>query len=292
VDDGTPLVRVAMPRVLGRRYTILRRLGRGGMGAVYEAHDAALERQVAVKVIRDDMIGHPAAADRFRREALVAAGFTHPNVVTVYDVGIADNGRGYLVMELLIGATLRERLRRDGRFTPSHMLQVAHGVCHAVDAAHRRQLVHRDLKPDNIFLVADDVPNVLDFGIAKSLHEATESRSLTATGAVIGTPGYMSPEQIRGGTPQPSWDIWALAVVLYEMLCGGHPFGATTSHESYRAPGAETWIRLAVRQPELPSSLDAVFARAFSRDLAERPSGALTLMHSLEHAFDAEAASA
>ena len=166
-EDGTPLVRVSIPRVLGGRYTIHRRLGRGGMGTVYEARDGALERRVAVKVIRDDMVGSPDAADRFRGEARVAASFAHPNVVTIYDFGITDNARGYLVMERLNGATLRETLRRDGRLAPSRTLHVMRGVCQAVDAAHRRQLVHRDLKPDNIFLTKEEVPKVLDFGIAK-----------------------------------------------------------------------------------------------------------------------------
>ena len=116
-EDETPLVRTSIPRVLGGRYTIHRRLGRGGMGTVYQARDGALERRVAVKVIRDDMVGSPDAADRFRHEALVAASFAHPNVVTVYDFGITANARGYLVMERLNGATLRQTLRRDGRLT-------------------------------------------------------------------------------------------------------------------------------------------------------------------------------
>ena len=116
-EDGTALVRVNIPRVLGGRYTIHRQPGRGGMGTVYEARDGALERRVAVKVIKDDMVGSPDAAGRFRHEALVAASFAHPNVVTVYDFGITDNARGYLVMELLNGATLRETLQRDGRLT-------------------------------------------------------------------------------------------------------------------------------------------------------------------------------
>ena len=151
-EDETPLVRTSIPRVLGGRYTIHRRLGRGGMGTVYEARDGALERRVAVKVIRDDMVGSPDAADRFRHEALVAASFAHPNVVTVYNFGITANARGYLVMERLNGATLRQTLRRDGRLTLPRTLHVMRGVCQAVDAAHRRQLIHRDLKPDNIFL--------------------------------------------------------------------------------------------------------------------------------------------
>ena len=285
-EDGTPLVRVSIPRVLGGRYTIHRRLGRGGMGTVYEARDGALERRVAVKVIRDDMVGSPDAADRFRGEARVAASFGHPNVVTIYDFGITDNARGYLVMERLNGATLRETLRRDGRLAPSRTLHVMRGVCQAVDAAHRRQLVHRDLKPDNIFLTKEEVPKVLDFGIAKFVRSALDSTGLTATGAVVGTLGYMSPEQVRAGAPNPSWDLWALAVVAYEMLAGECPFAETNSLDWFAAVAAGTWIRLNVRQPELPSSLDSVFARAFSLDPAERPSGALVFMRNLEDVLD------
>jgi hypothetical protein len=284
-EDGTPLVRMGIPRVLGGRYTIHRRLGRGGMGTVYEARDGALERRVAVKVIRDDIAGSPDAADRFRREALVAASFAHPNVVTVYDFGITDSGRGYLVMERLNGATLRETLRGDGRLPLSRTLHVMRGVCQAVDAAHRRQLVHRDLKPENIFLTNEEVPKVLDFGIAKFVRPALHSTALTVTGAVVGTLGYMSPERIRGGAPNPSWDIWALAVVAYEMLAGRRPFADTASLEPFPA-AAETWIRLTDRQPELPSALDSVFAQAFSLDPAKRPRGALILLGSLEQAVD------
>ena len=285
-EDGTPLVRVSIPRVLGGRYTIRRRLGSGGMGTVYEAHDGALERRVAVKVIRDDIIGSPHAADRFRREALVAASFAHPNVVTVHDFGVTDRARAYLVMERLNGATLGETLRRDGRLASSRTLHVMRGVCQAVDAAHRRQLVHRDLKPDNIFLTKEDVPKVLDFGIAKFVRPALDSTALTATGAVIGTLGYMSPEQVRGGAPDPSWDLWALAVVAYEMLAGRRPFADASSLELFpsRFPLAPT--RLTDRHPELPSALDSVFARAFSLDPAERPTGALVFMGSLKQALD------
>ncbi len=284
-EDGTSLVRVNIPRVLGGRYTIHQRLGRGGMGTVYEAHDAALERRVAVKVIRDEMAGSPEMADRFRREALVAASFAHPNVVTVYDVGITDNARGYLVMELLKGATLKETLRREGHLTPSRALHVMRGVCQAIDAAHRRELVHRDLKPDNIFLTKDDIPKVLDFGIAKFVRSALDSVALTATGAPVGTLGYMSPEQIRGGAPSPSWDLWALGVVAYEMLAGRRPFADTGSVHLFAEVAGETWIRLAGGPLELPPALDSVFGRAFALDPAERPSGALVFMGSLEQAI-------
>jgi tRNA A-37 threonylcarbamoyl transferase component Bud32 len=286
-DDGTPLVRVAMPRVLNGRYTIHRRLGRGGMGSVYEARDGALERHVAVKIVRDDMITGPEAADRFRREARVAASFTHPNVVTVHDFGVVDNGRGYLVMERLIGTTLRAALERAKRFDPSRTLHVLRGVCDAVDAAHRRHFVHRDLKPENIFLTEDDVPKILDFGIARSVHASSASAALTATGVVIGTLNYMAPEQVRGGTPDVSWDIWAIAVVAYEMLTGEHPCVELLAGGSRVSLLTAPRIRLGDKHPELPHSLADVFARTFSSDPAERPSNALALFDRLDHALDA-----
>ena len=283
-EDGTLLARIGMPRVLGNRYRILRRLGRGGMGAVYEARDDELQRHVAVKFIRDEVVGQRHAVDRFRREALVAASFAHPNVVTVYDFGVAGNAHGYLVMELLVGTTVGEALRRDGRFTPTRMLQIMRGVCHAVEAAHRRQLVHRDLKPDNIFL-ADEAAKVLDFGIATFVQPAADSAPLTATGAIIGTRRYMSPEQARGGAPSPSWDVWALAVVAYEMLGGDRLSGDTSVDDSGSPAVTRASFHLSDRQPALPPSIDALFARAFSLDPSQRQSGALDLMRDLEQAF-------
>ena len=285
-EDGTPLVRMSIPRVLGERYTIHRRLGRGGMGTVYEARDGTLERLVAVKVIREDMVGSRDAADRFRHEALVAASFAHPNVVTVYDFGVTANARGYLVMERMNGATLREMLRRDGRLTLPRMLHIMRGVCQAVDAAHRCQLIHRDLKPDNIFLTLEEIPKVLDFGIAKFASSTVDSTALTATGAVVGTVGYMAPEQLRGGAPHTSWDLWALAVVAYEILSGGRPFAEASALDWLGAVAAGKWTRLADRRPELPSSLDTLFALAFALDPAERPTGALDFMNRLEQALD------
>ena len=155
-----------------------------------------------------------------------------------------------------------------------------------MDAAHRRDLIHRDLKPDNIFVTEDEDPKVLDFGIAKFVRPVFDSTALTDTGAVVGTLGYMSPEQVRGGAPHPSWDLWALAVVAYEMLAGERPFEETNWRDWFAAVETGTWIRLTSRQLELPPSVDSVFARAFSLDLAERPSGAFVFMSSLSQAFD------
>jgi hypothetical protein len=155
-QERARLLPVILPRLLSGRYHLERRLGRGGMGTVYVASDRALGRRVAVKVIREDLVGNADAAERFRREARVAASFAHPNVVTVHDFGVAEGTRAYLVMELLEGVTLRDSLSRQKRFPAAQAMPVLRDVCTALEAAHRRQLIHRDLKPENIFLVAGE----------------------------------------------------------------------------------------------------------------------------------------
>ncbi len=229
-EDAQPLVVSALPRLLLGRYRINRRLGRGGMGVVYAAADQALARDVAVKVLRDELAADARAAERFEREARLVASFSHPNVVTVHDFGAAA-GRGFLVMELLAGASLREILERERRLEPRRVLDVLGPVCAAVDAAHRRRFVHRDLKPENIFLARSDgieTPKVLDFGISKVGRGAAASipGAETAAGVLLGTPEYMAPEQLRGEDVQPEWDIWALAMVAHEMLTGHRPIPA------------------------------------------------------------------
>jgi eukaryotic-like serine/threonine-protein kinase len=183
-QEGARLVPVILPRLLEGRYHLERRLGRGGMGTVYAASDSSLERRVAVKVIRDDLLGSVEAAERFRREARTAANFAHPNVVTVFDFGVASGTRAFLVMEILEGVTLRERLQAQSRLPTTQLLPISRDVCAALSVAHRRHLVHRDLKPENIVLVStesDEVAKVLDFGVAKFLSNSTERTVDTAS---------------------------------------------------------------------------------------------------------------
>ena len=178
------------------------------MGTVYEASDSSLERRVAVKLIRDDWIDSVDAVQRFRREARAAAGFTHPNVVTIYDYGVEGETRAFLVMELLKGGTLRDELSHQKRLSSSRMVHVFRNVCATVEAAHRRDLIHRDLKPENIFIATGvdgtgEVIKVLDFGLAKFLpvnvdSASTHTTAATQPGMLIGTPAYMSPEQLLG----------------------------------------------------------------------------------------------
>jgi hypothetical protein len=276
--EGAKLTTLPFARLLDARYQFERRLGRGGMGTVYEALDRELERHVALKLIRADLTAHAEAAVRFKREAKAAAGFTHPNVVTVHDYGVAEGARPYLVMELLKGCTLRQELLQRKRIVPARAVEILRGVCAAVEAAHERRLLHRDLKPENIFLAqagAQEVAKVLDFGLVKAIapsdEEQTATLADTGPGVLIGTVRYMSPEQLRGEMPAESWDLWALAVVSYEMLTGAYPFAAEAAAGRHQAVLSARATPVQVHVPEAPASWSAFFERALAADRILRP---------------------
>jgi serine/threonine-protein kinase len=288
--DGAVLVRVQLPRMLGQRYRLDRRLGHGGMGTVYEALDAALDRRVAVKVIREDLVGSASAADRFRLEARAAAGFSHPNVVTIHDFGVARGTRAFLVMELLHGVTLRDELRAKTRLAAARAVAILRDLAGAVDAAHARHLVHRDLKPENVFLAGDtkDQVKLLDFGLAKSLVSSADGETAAVTGAgiIVGTVHYMGPEQLRGEAVDFGCDLWAIAVMAYEMLAGALPFaGATTAdYQGAVLSGRHTPIRVHV--PAARERLQDLFGDAFALDPARRPRRASEFVAELEQALN------
>jgi serine/threonine-protein kinase len=277
--DQARLLAMKTPRVLVNRYRLEQRKGRGGMGTVYEATDSALDRRVAVKLIREDWTDHNDALQRFRREARAAASFSHPNVVTIYDYGIDAENRAFLVMELLDGITLREELKRLQRLAPSQVIEIFRGVCAAVAAAHERNLIHRDLKPENIFLTGNTV-KVLDFGIAKFLpanddSAATVVSGATHTGVLVGTPAYMSPEQLLGEDLHVCWDLWALGVVAYEVLTGALPFRGTASADGRRAVLSGNFTP--IEEPR-----QSFFARSFAQDRNRRPQSAAEFFELLE----------
>jgi tRNA A-37 threonylcarbamoyl transferase component Bud32 len=280
-QEGTSLVATRLPRQLVGRYRLERQCGRGGMGTVYEATDTALERRVAVKVIRQELVGSAQAAERFRLEARATAGFAHPNVVTVYDFGVTADTRAFLVMEFLSGRSLRDELRREKRLIPARTLEILSGVCSAVEAAHRRKLIHRDLKPENVYLARNEsgeVAKVLDFGIAKFLPTATEVTVDTGKGELVGTLAYMSPEQVRGEAVKQAWDVWALAIIAYEMLTGGWPFSGAAMLSGQATP-------VSAHVPEAPASWQDFFARALAFDPSDRPDSATSLFSELEQAL-------
>lgn len=288
-QEGASLRPVFLPRLLEARYRLERRLGRGGMGSVYQATDLELERPVAVKVVREDLVGSEETAQRFRREARVAASLSHPNVVTIHDFGVTKEARAYLVMELLEGSTIRERLRETRRFTTAQLLPVLRDVCSALDAAHGQQIVHRDLKPENIFLTRSSgrqTCKVLDFGIAKFFDAPSEMPTAdTAPGVLLGTPLYMSPEQRQGGLADPTWDLWALSVIAYEMLAGTHPFKESSPSHGLagRVPGPLSDIALLT--PDAAVAWRTFFEKTFAADPQLRPRSAEQFQFELDAVF-------
>jgi len=287
--DGARLIRGHLPRTLGGRYRLERQLGAGGFGAVYAAIDEALDRQVAVKVIREDGVAHPDRVPRFRAEARLAAQFVHRNAVTVHDFGIAGKGRPFLVMELLEGRTLRDELGLSPVVPPARALAILRDVCAAVDAAHRRRMVHGDLKPDNIFLTSDGVvetAKVLDFGLARMLNDA---RDVPADADFLaGTLRYMSPAQLQGHGVDAAADLWALAVIAYELIVGVHPFAWLIAGPFTMMPmdaGAAIMAPLA----DAPEAWGPLFQRALSLDAARRPQTASALFAACAAAIGASA---
>jgi tRNA A-37 threonylcarbamoyl transferase component Bud32 len=277
-----------LPRSLVGRYRLERRLGSGAMGTVFEAVDTSLDRRVAVKVIREKllmMLGHAEAAERFRMEARATAAFSHPNVVTVHDFGLHSETHAFFVMERLEGTTLLEELRRNERLPPRRVLSIVRGVCSALEAAHQQNLVHRDLKPANIFLTLKggvETPIVLDFGVAKFLSSPAAPSLETRADVVLGTPRYMAPERLRGGPPEVGWDLWAMAVVTYEMLTGAYPFVMDTTEEWQSALMAGRFAPIEGHLPDAPPEWRDFFARAFALRKDNRPSSAKTFLSELQ----------
>jgi len=211
--------------LLGGRYRLARELARGGMAAVWQAEDTSLGRRVAVKLLHPQFANEAEFLERFRREARAAASLSHPNVVSVYDVGEdATQGTPFLVMELIEGENLKDRIRRGAPLPDSEIRRIGSAVASSLDYAHRRGLVHRDVKPQNILLGDDNRPRLTDFGIAQAL----ASSSLTRTGAVMGSVHYLAPELVRGRSATAASDVYGLGAVLYEMATGRVPFSGET----------------------------------------------------------------
>jgi eukaryotic-like serine/threonine-protein kinase len=271
--------------VLAGRYELGRPLGSGGMSRVVAAHDRVLGRQVAVKLLRDDLGGDPTIRERLLREARAAASFSHPNAVAIYDVG-EDGGRPFIVMELVDGPSLADVVRLRGRLPVPEALRIADGMLAALGAAHDRALVHRDVKPSNILLADGSTVKLADFGIAKSLSDA--AAALTATGQVIGTPGYLSPEQAAGRPADARSDVYAAGVVCYEMLSGAPPFTGTAvavalAHQRDDPPA------LSAARPDAPAAVASVVHRALAKDPADRFASADELRQALHEALEGAA---
>jgi eukaryotic-like serine/threonine-protein kinase len=256
----------ARKTVLDDRYDVVRPLGSGGMGEVYLARDRVLGRDVALKVLRKQYAGDEVFAERFKREAMSAASLSHPNIIQVYDRGETEEGASYIAMEYVPGGTLKERISREGPLEAADAAGLGAQVAEALGTAHDRGMVHRDIKPQNVLLGARGGAKVADFGIARAGSSATISR----TGSVMGTAGYMSPEQALGKPATSKSDLYSLGVVLYEALTGELPYTADNPiavsmkhvNEPLRPP-----IEL---NPRIPRGMNAIVTKLLTKDPEDR----------------------
>jgi hypothetical protein len=246
------------------RYRIVRPLGQGGMGRVYLARDPALDRPVALKLLPPYLSGDPAANRRLVQEARAASALDHPHIATVYEIGEADDGRLFIAMAYYEGGTLRDRLR-GGPLPMEEAVEIAAGVAEGLAAAHARGIVHRDIKPENIIVGSGGGVRIVDFGVAK-----VAASALTRTGTTSGTVAYMSPEQTSGGTVDHRSDLWALGVVLHEMLAGERPFRGDAHAAVIYGIRNDDPPPLGSLRPEVPPALSAVVERCLVKDPARR----------------------
>jgi serine/threonine protein kinase len=263
--------------IIDNRYTLIEPLGGGGMAEVYLAHDEVLDRNVALKILREQYAGDEEFVERFRREAQSAARLTHPHIVSIYDRGRSEDGAYYIAMEYVPRGTLKARISRDGALDPGMATGVALQIADALSEAHENGVIHRDIKPHNVLVTRTGDVKVTDFGIARAA-----AAPLTSTSAILGTAGYMSPEQAMGEQVGPQSDLYSLGVVLYEMLTGELPYNAESPvalamkhvHEPPRSPREVN--------SNVPEPLDTVTLKLLAKNQENRYASATELADDLE----------
>jgi len=292
VDVETAAAEVRPGVVLADRYRLEAKIGAGNFGTVYQATHLDLDRRVAVKVLQSSLGSGSEAVARFRREGVAACRVRHPNAVSILDFGMTAQGLAFLVMELLEGRSLDEELADEGVLSPRRCAEIMIPVCDALAEAHRSGIVHRDVKPSNVFLhrtPQGEVPKVLDFGIAKIVGEAALAQKLTVEGWVLGTPVYMAPERFRSQGYDGKPDVYSLGVMLYEMLVGRLPFVpppddpmAVIAMHTSRAPTPPSRLN-----PAVPETLERLVLQALKKRPENRPTAA-ELADGLARAADLE----
>jgi eukaryotic-like serine/threonine-protein kinase len=258
--------------LIGDRYELGEPIGRGGMATIHKATDLRMGREVAIKILREVYSSDPKFVTRFQREARAASALQHPNIVQVFDYGQSGDAY-YIVMELINGADLRKYLKREGVLPPERAVEIAHDVALGLGAAHRRTIVHRDVKPQNVLLNDDGLVKLTDFGIA-SMYKEVDAERLTTTGMTLGTVQYYAPEQAQGEIVTPAADIYALGIVMYEMLTGKTPFDGDTPVAVAMRHIQDLPEPPSHLNPEIPRELERIILRCLEKDPRDRyPNG-------------------
>ncbi len=266
-------------KVLGNRYHLLELIGQGGMALVYKAECSLLCRAVAVKVLRPQYASDAEFVERFRREARAAASLSHPNIVSIYDVGQED-GMDYIVMEYIPGDNLKDIIKKEAPFTIERTLDITRQITEALNHAHQRNIVHRDIKPHNILITPDGQVKVTDFGIARAI----SASSFTQAGIVVGSVQYSSPEQAKGGIVGPQSDLYSLGCVLYEMLTGAVPFEGDTSISIALKHIQEEFTSIKQIRKDIPPAVETIIEKAMAKDLEERYPSAIAMLKDIVNA--------
>ncbi len=290
---GTPGLSEVIGQTLGGRYLVTRKIGQGGMGAVYEATHTLIGKRVAVKVLLEKYAQREAIVKRLKQEAQLASSVGNEHIIDITDFGSTEDGRTFVVMEFLDGESLAECLGRETQLPEQRILRIASQACSALAAAHAKGVVHRDIKPENLFLLKrkdQDFVKVVDFGISKSLRtssEEEETTRLTQTGMVLGTPLYMSPEQARGDDElDQRVDVYALGVIMYEAAAGRVPFIGNNYLSVISQVLNEEPKPLRELRPELSEEFDAVVMKAMSKDVKERYASANDMLADITALLD------
>jgi serine/threonine-protein kinase len=283
-----------MGKVLGGRYRLVEKLGKGAMGVVYKAEDPERRQYAAIKIMSAKMASHPESAARFQREAGLAGKINHPNAILTYDSGRTEDGLAYLVMEYVDGEPLGEMLKRSGPLPLDRAIGITRQAAAALDAGHQLDIVHRDFKPDNVYLCRTgdgrDWVKVLDFGVAKQTAVDAEFKTLTQAGFVVGTPQYISPEQVLGEKVSSRSDLYSLAVVFYQMLTGALPFSGKSPQQQMFNRVREAPSPIHQVNPDLfvPPEVEDVLMKALARRPEERFASTLEFATALANAANSE----